>query len=237
MNEVVAHTLARNGVAIVPRVVDGHDLRRLRRTCDRFDQRHPDTVVTARGFTNDLFDWQQDTKLHAFALRSTVTDLIRQAIAPQRLVFLAYRLTVRSSGAIPPTPWHHDFDHWPVTCTSAYSIWLALDRETDATGAMSYVRRSHTATDPASVLSPGPSDDVFCAELEPGDALVFEPRVVHGRATASMSARPRRFLITRWVSADAVYHPTERTMSVAPGHMLQEGDLLTADPGHFPSLP
>jgi ectoine hydroxylase-related dioxygenase (phytanoyl-CoA dioxygenase family) len=64
--------------------------------------------------------------------------------------------------------------------------------------------------------------------MEPGDAIAFSFRTVHG-APANRSARPRRVFSSRWVGDDAVFADRGgRTSPPFPGLSLRDGAPLDA---------
>jgi hypothetical protein len=196
----------------------------LRELADQIGPDHPDSMVTRRGYTNDLYGWRHSAAMRDFIADAAIGALVR----PRCPILLGCRLLIRGAGPIRATPWHTDFEYWPVWCDFAWSVWLALDEEAPASGALNYAKRSHT--DPWTAGAPPDSYEMVLADLAPGDLLVFDPRVVHGRATPGYAAHIRRFVITRWVSADARYRPESDLMPLAPGHGLTLDEPLVNSP-------
>src|SRR3546814_18827200 len=65
--------------------------------------------------------------------------------------------------------------------------------------------------------------------MEPGDAVLFDYRAVHG-ARANMAPRRRRALSLRWVGDDARYVTRPgRTSPPYPGHDMKDGQRLRED--------
>ena len=70
--------------------------------------------------------------------------------------------------------------------------------------------------------------------MQPGDAILFDFRTVHG-ARGNPAATRRRALSLRWVGDDARYAERPgRTSPPYPGHAMQAGQRLRED--WFPVL-
>jgi ectoine hydroxylase-related dioxygenase (phytanoyl-CoA dioxygenase family) len=66
-------------------------------------------------------------------------------------------------------------------------------------------------------------------ELEPGDAVAFDFRTVHG-ARGNLGAERRRVLSLRWVGDDVRYAERPgRTSPPYPGHGMRPGERLRED--------
>jgi ectoine hydroxylase-related dioxygenase (phytanoyl-CoA dioxygenase family) len=129
--------------------------------------------------------------------------------------------------------WHRDSPHWPIRGHQLCSIWFSLEVSTVGTGALRFVAGSHF--DGESVASEGlaPAFDadreprsIIGFDTEPGDAVVFHPRLLHA-AHGSQSDRPRRtFTIrfagddVRWRPRRAYYHPWMEHTGLEKGQHL-----------------
>jgi phytanoyl-CoA hydroxylase len=111
-----------------------------------------------------------------------------------------------------PTRWHQDGHPWEQRgITSAVSIGIALDRSTRANGCLLVIPGSHRLpaqplrpiTDPPNVfgaeIDPALVDETLAValELEPGDASIHHPNLIHG-AEPNTSDTPRRTLVLRY---------------------------------------
>jgi phytanoyl-CoA hydroxylase len=114
-----------------------------------------------------------------------------------------------------PTRWHQDGEPWERRgITSAVSIGIALDASTRANGCLLVIPGSHRSAaqplrpvdDPPNVfgaeIDPLLVDEsrAVAVELEPGDASVHHPNLIHG-AEPNTSDRPRRTLVLRYRTA------------------------------------
>jgi phytanoyl-CoA hydroxylase len=74
------------------------------------------------------------------------------------------------------------------------TIWLSIDRATRANGCLSYLRGSHKKIYQDKIPIPGVdknSSEAVFAELEPGDAVIHDARIVHW-SEGNLSEFPRR---------------------------------------------
>jgi hypothetical protein len=69
--------------------------------------------------------------------------------------------------------------------------------------------------------------DIVSWAVEPGDALLFHARTVHGARGNRSANRGRRALTTRWCGDDVVYRPISGQMPLMWSHGLQPGDSLS----------
>jgi phytanoyl-CoA hydroxylase len=114
-----------------------------------------------------------------------------------------------------PTRWHQDGHPWEQRgITSAVSIGIALDPSTRANGCLLVIPGSHRldaqplrpVADPPNVfgaeIDPALVDEslAVAVELEPGDASIHHPNLIHG-AEPNTSATPRRTLVLRYQAA------------------------------------
>ena len=66
-------------------------------------------------------------------------------------------------------------------------------------------------------------------QMQPGDAVAFHYKTVHG-ARGNMSERRRRAFSVRWVGDDARYVKRPgRTSPPFPGHNMKDGERLRED--------
>jgi ectoine hydroxylase-related dioxygenase (phytanoyl-CoA dioxygenase family) len=109
--------------------------------------------------------------------------------------------------------WHRDSPHWPVRGHQLCSIWFSLEPVTVGTGALRFVAGSHF--DGESVASEGlaPAFDaerepreIIGFDTEPGDAVVFHPRLLHA-AHGSQDEQPRRTFTIRFAGDDVRWRP------------------------------
>jgi ectoine hydroxylase-related dioxygenase (phytanoyl-CoA dioxygenase family) len=70
--------------------------------------------------------------------------------------------------------------------------------------------------------------------MQPGDALIFDLRVLHGSGQNRSLTTPRRAVVFRFAGDDARYAPQPNTMPIFYRHGLHAGDPLSGP--LFPQL-
>jgi hypothetical protein len=147
----------------------------------------------------------------------------------------------KDAGAPGGVSWHRDSPHWPLRGDQMSSTWFALEEVGSDTGAMRFVVGSHRdADDMIDAGRIGVTEDEIEArptvtiEAEPGDVVVFHPRVLH-TAYGSAPDRPRRTFTLRFMGDDVRWRPRRAMFHPwMQGCGLRKGDV----PDHpwFPDL-
>ena len=159
---------------------------------------------------------------------------------------------VKEPGTSKPTPWQQDSPYYFVDGEQTVSFWSPLDPVREAS--LRCVVGSHKwprAVLPTRWLAetkfypdeaefmPVPDPDaegmeVVEYEMEPGDAVAFHFRILHG-ARGNEAADRRRAFSLRLLGDDARYVDRQgKTSPPVPGHGMRQGDRLRED--WFPEL-
>ena len=156
---------------------------------------------------------------------------------------------VKEPGTSKATPWHQDAPYYFVDGEQTVSFWVPVEPVKEAT--LRCVAGSHLwpkmvlpvrwlseqnfyagENDYLPVPDPDAEPDKFKVvewEMEPGDAVAFHYKTVHG-ARGNMSERRRRAFSMRWVGDDARYVKRPgRTSPPFPGHDMKDGERLRED--------
>lgn len=208
------------------------------------------TVKPADGtawFFQDYCNWQRIPEYRAFVMESPAAAIAAQLMRSRSARFFHEHVLVKPPGTSVVTPWHHDQPYYCVEGTQSVSFWTPLDPVQRAV-VMECVAGSHrwgkafrpTRFDGTPLYAGDdfetmPDIDARRAELEilgwdmePGDAIAFSFRTVHG-APANSSTRSRRVFSSRWVGDDAVFADRGgRTSPPFPGLRLKPGEPLDA---------
>lgn len=198
-------------------------------------------------FFDDYCNWQRVPQFER-VVRESPAAVVAAALMQSRTArFFHDHVLVKEAGNTRVTPWHADSPYYLVDGEQTVSFWLPLDPVDEAT--LRLVKGSHRwplppmptrwvndqpfyeAGDfgPAADPDGDPSMEVVEWAMEPGDAVAFHFRTVHG-ARANPSPVRRRAFSMRWVGDDARY--VERPGRTSPpftGHGMSPGELLRDD--------
>ncbi len=201
-------------------------------------------------FWNSYCYWQDIPEFTKFIMESAAASISAQAMKSKTAQIFHEHLVVKEPGTAKSTPWHHDFPYYNVQGLQGVSIWLALDH-VPADAAVQFVAGSHRwgklfqprwfkdgsdygfddmemETVPDIDANPG-DYSILSWACEPGDAVLFDFRTLHGTTAAEVTNRRRGFA-TRWLGDDMTY--IERTVKTSPPFPdinLKSGDRMRED--------
>ena len=203
-------------------------------------------------FFDDYCNWSRIAEFEQVIRQSDVAEVAAQLMGSKRVQLFHDHVLVKEPGTAKPTPWHTDGPYYFVQGQQTVSFWSPMDPVREAS--LRCVAGSHLW--PKDVIPtrwmsetnfypgaqdyiPVPDPDaegmrVLDWEMEPGDAVAFNYRTLHG-ARGNTTAQRRRAFSLRLVGDDAVY--VERpgpTSPPFPGHGMQAGQRLRED--WFPYL-
>lgn len=207
-----------------------------------------ENAVSEGRFFDDYCNW---TRIPAFAKivhASPAAKLAAMAMRSQSAQFFHDHVLVKEPGTPKPTPWHQDAPYYFVGGAQTVSIWIPLDPVREAS--LRFIAGSHKwprmvrpvswADDSdfydSGEWTPVPDPDADPATMqvlewamEPGDAVLFDFRTVHG-ARGNTAQTRRRALSLRWVGDDARYISRPgRTSPPFPEHGMTDGEKLRED--------
>jgi ectoine hydroxylase-related dioxygenase (phytanoyl-CoA dioxygenase family) len=208
-------------------------------------------------FWDDYVNWQRIPAFEDVVRHSAAAPLAATLMRSTTAQFFHDHVLVKEPGTTAATPWHSDHPYYFIDGRQTVSFWIPLDPVGSAS--LRVIAGSHrwandvrptrwlAGTDfyepgtgsPEFADVPDPDSDperfrVLEWDLEPGDALAFHFRAVHGARGNPGSTRRRAFSM-RFVGDDARY--VERpgpTSPPFPGHGMSPGDRLRTD--WFPVL-
>ncbi len=207
-------------------------------------------------FFDSYCNWQLIPEYLDFVAHSCAASLAGQFMGAGYAQFFHDHAFMKAPGTQRATPWHQDLPYYCVDGDKTATVYVSLDRA-DAEVAVRFVRGSHRwgklfyprvfedgsnfNDDPASGMEPVPDIDadpdaysIAAWDLEPGDAIVFDFRTLHGTGDAEVKS-VRRAFSTRWLGDDVRY--CERPGETSPpyrDHDMRHGDRLRED--WFPVL-
>ena len=203
-------------------------------------------------FFDDYCNWQRIPQFEETVRRSPAAEVAADLMGSRRCQMFHDHVLVKEPGTAKPTPWHQDSPYYFVEGRQNVSFWSPLDPVRAAS--LRCVKGSHLW--PREVLPtrwlaetefypdekdfmPVPDPDaegmeIVEYEMEPGDAVAFHFRILHG-ARGNQAATRRRAFSLRLLGDDARYVTRPgRTSPPFPGHDMRPGERLRED--WFPVL-
>ena len=203
-------------------------------------------------FFDDYCNWTRIPEFETVIRQSDVADVAARLMGSDYVQLFHDHVLVKEPGTAKPTPWHQDGPYYFVKGRQNVSFWSPLDPVREAS--LRCVAGSHLW--PREVLPtrwvaetsfypdpelymPVPDPDaegmtVLEWQMEPGDAVAFNYRTLHGARGNNAGTRRRAFSL-RLVGEDARYvERPGRTSPPYPGHGMQAGQRLRDD--WFPVL-
>lgn len=211
---------------------------------------------TADGDTGRFFDdycnWTRIPEFEDVIRNSPAAGVAAELMASETVQIFHDHVLVKEPGTSKPTPWHQDAPYYFVQGEQTVSFWCPVDPVREATlrcvaGSHSWAKpvlpirwlsdASFYANDDDYMPVPDPDTEdmrVLEWEMEPGDAVAFDFRVLHG-ARGNTSALRRRAFSIRFVGDDARYVDRPgKTSPPFPGHNMRQGQKLRED--WFPQI-
>lgn len=203
-------------------------------------------------FFDDYCNWERIPEFRAVIMGSDVAEVAARLMGSPYVQLFHDHVLVKEPGTAKPTPWHQDGPYYFVGGQQTVSFWSPLDPVKQAS--LRCVAGSHLwprevlpkrwladtsfYPDPDKYM-PVPDPDaegmkVLEWQMEPGDAVAFDYRTLHGARGNEASGRRRAFSL-RLVGEDArVVDRPGRTSPPFPGHGMLAGERLRED--WFPVL-
>jgi ectoine hydroxylase-related dioxygenase (phytanoyl-CoA dioxygenase family) len=205
-------------------------------------------------FFDDYCNWRRIPAFGKVILESSLAAAASQLMQSRRVQFFHEHVLVKEPGTDKATPWHQDAPYYFVDGEQTVSFWVTVDPVDQST--LRLIAGSHQwqkFVRPTRWLSnedfyAGSSDylpvpdpdaepgkfDVLEWKMQPGDAVAFHYRSVHG-ARGNLSKTRRRAFSMRVVGDDARYVTRPGPTSPPfPGHGMSDGQVLRED--WFPVL-
>ncbi|WP_223428795.1 phytanoyl-CoA dioxygenase family protein [Tateyamaria pelophila] len=201
-------------------------------------------------FFDDYCNWQRIPEFSDVLQNSAAASVAADLMGSRSVQLFHDHVLVKEPGTSMATPWHQDNPYYFVEGRQTISFWSPLDPVRDAT--LRCVAGSHLW--PKDVVPtrwvseaaffegdyipvPDPDADgmrIVEFAMEPGDAVAFHFRTLHG-ARGNQSATRRRAFSVRMVGDDARYVARPGPTSPPfPGHDMVPGQKLRED--WFPIL-
>ncbi len=210
-------------------------------------------------FWDDYCNWNRIPEYEFFAFNSGIADVAAALMRSQTIQLFHEHVLVKEPSSTRHTPWHCDAPYYFVDGPQTVSFWIPLD-PVPLESTLRLIRGSHLWDEVVHPVSwttgsgfygddqtthrggfqpaPDPDNEPGRFEIlewacEPGDAVAFHYRTVHG---ARGSDNLRRAFSLRVVGDEALYvQRPGRTSPPFDGHGMVNGQRLRED--WFPMLP
>lgn len=196
-------------------------------------------------FFQDLCNWADIPEYRDFVLNGPAGRIAARLMGAKVGRFFHDHVLVKEPGSSIVTPWHQDMPYYCVSGDLNVSFWIPLDPVPKATS-LEVVAGSHLwglehrprRFDGSILIDGDERPDIPDIEadrskfrilswaMEPGDAVAFAFRAVHG-AAANVSTTRRRVFSARFVGEDARFVDRGGKGSPPLAHLtLKTGDVL-----------
>ena len=199
-------------------------------------------------FFDDYCNWNRIGAFEKVLRESEAGSAAAALMRSKRVQVFHDHVLVKEPGTTKATPWHQDSPYYFVDGEQNVSFWSPLDPVSQASlRCVAGSQRWPKMVMPTRWLSnenfyadadlyipvPDPDSDNSCHilewEMEPGDAIAFHFRTLHG-ARGNQSTSRRRAFSLRLLGDDARYISRPGPTSPPfPGHHMQEGEKLRDD--------
>ena len=200
-------------------------------------------------FFDDYCNWRRIPEFERVVRESPAARIAAEIMGSRSSQFFHDHVLIKEPGTLKPTPWHQDIPYYFLAGAQTVSFWIPVEPVRDAT--LRLIAGSHRWPrwvkpvkwlDKADFYRPGVGDflpvpdpdtdhslPVLEWHLDPGDAVLFDFRTVHG-ARGNLQPTRRRVLSLRWVGDDVRYAERPgRTSPPYPGHGMTQGQRLRED--------
>jgi len=236
----------RDGVVCLRGVYSPQWVDRLRDALDAIYARGGlDGLGISKKFRSDAFTWMTDDAIRDFVLSAPTAHIAQQAMGSKKVNFFYDQIFIKAALTPDPTPWHHDATFYPLAGDQICSLWTSVDAVDAESSALEFIAGSHLwdkrwkpvgvggvviSSEPLEALPDIDADrsryNIVSWALQPGDALLFHVRTVHGARGNRSANTGRRAITTRWCGDDVVYQPVTGQMPLLWEHGLNPGDPL-----------
>ena len=190
-----------------------------------------DRDAAGRTMFYDSQAWQRIQEYQRFIFESPAAEIAGRLMGSARINFYFDAVFVRSAGSQFATPWHQDEPYWSVEGYDTCTLWMPLVPVTKE-NALAYVPGSHrldsvfyqynfgrlnpdgkTGIDQVDFSGVAAEDfpdinadperfGVVSWDLEPGDCVAFNSRIMHGGSGRLPEDRELRVFTTKWLGDD-----------------------------------
>lgn len=256
-------TFQRDGVAHIKSLVNQPTVERLLQAADDWalaPTAYSEEMASQGSFLEGREIWPHQPAFRDFVFESGLAEQAARAMnASESRFYFDHLFMLAPDTAKDNYYWHQDLPYWACDGQQICSFWLALTRNDVNSGALEFV----LDTDKGELYLPAPFGDedpdefasdaasvvpipdyhlqrdryrIVTFDISPGDALLFNARIMHSsRGNHSKTIR-RVAYSTRWIGEDMVYRqrPGFQDPVTIPKTPLTPGAALAID--QFPRL-
>jgi ectoine hydroxylase-related dioxygenase (phytanoyl-CoA dioxygenase family) len=198
-------------------------------------------------FFDDYCNWSRIPEFEEVVRNSEVGPVAAELMQSEKVQVFHDHILVKEPGTTKPTPWHQDAPYYFVEGEQTISFWCPLDPVREAS--LRCVAGSHRWEKPVlptrwlsetdfyadeDAYMPVPDPDaegmpILEWEMEPGDAVAFSYKTLHGARGNHTDLRRRAFSL-RLLGDDTRYVTRPGSTSPPfPGHNMTDGQKLRQD--------
>ena len=206
-------------------------------------------------FFVDYCNWARFPDYRRFIFESDAAAIGAELMDSATVQLFHEHVLVKEAATGVPTPWHQDAPYYCVDCPKTLSLWIPLDavpRETTlefvsgSHGWNKFYRPQRFNKEPLNAddgleeipdIDGNRNDyDIVGWAVEPGDAVAFDYRTIHGAPANTSRTRQRRAFSLRLLGDGARFRRREGIVTSPPFTQvaLKDGDPLRAE--EFPVL-
>lgn len=209
--------------------------------------------------------WRSVTEYRQFIMSSPAAEIAGRIMGSSRVNFYFDAIFSRSPGTQFKTPWHQDEPYWSIEGHDTLTIWMPLVR-VKRKNALAYVPGSHRSSAVLNMFDFGmfnadekadvdrvnftaiaeadvPDIDadpekygVVAWDMEPGDCVCFNSRILHGGSGHLNSGDGLRVFTTKWTGDDARIIFREQGMDPDHSEWMKGVGLKPGDRPAHPEL-
>ena len=200
-------------------------------------------------FFQDLNNWKRIKEFKSFIYNSNSAVIAAKLMNSKTARFFHDHVLVKEPGSSIVTPWHQDQPYYCIKALQSVSFWIPLDKISYTTS-LKCVAGSHrwgklhkpkrfngedlfendNSEEMPDIDKNISNYKILSWEMEPGDAIAFNFRIIHGANANNDLKTRRRVFSARWVGDDAVFVDKNGKGSPPFDHLtLKDGDKLTGN--------
>ena len=206
-------------------------------------------------FFGDYCNWDRIPEYRDFIFHSPAKALASKLMGSEIVQLFHEHVLVKEPSTDVATPWHQDQPYYCVKCTQTVSFWIPLDA-VPRERTLEFVKGSHASgrlfrperfngqpLNENDTLTPVPNIDgdrdqfeILGWALQPGDAVAFDFKTLHGAPANASPTRERRAFSLRLLGDNATFARNPDQISSPPFVNVTLEDGAALNHPAFPQL-